>query len=231
MKVGPALAVPLVAIAACRALTGTGDLVVEEAKSGSASGSVGATASSSAGSGGSGGAVTATASVSSSSMTASSSTGFGGGIDSCGGYCSALSDLCDGAHTQYDPAYASTCPDYCAYLIANPDPPADSLACRAQFLPPNGLDCYAAGPGGAGKCGDPCDDFCRKAIFICPGSYIDLPSCISFCTSLPDHLLLTYTAPAPHADTLACRLYYLTREVSAPGVFCSSIKQASNNCM
>lgn len=228
--------VALVASAAllggCRLLTGTGDLVIDDDASGD-------TASSSAASTGSGGAGGQGSSVATSGATggggstsatsASATSGSGGGVADCAAYCAALDAECTGAELQYDSP--DNCADYCPYLADDSDPAKDTLACRAQFLPPHAVDCAAAGPGGAGQCGDPCQNFCIRALFICPGVYVDLNACTTFCATLPDTGLASYAAPASLDDTLSCRLYYLTREVSSPGVFCSSLGQDSNNCM
>lgn len=213
----------------CRLLTGTGDLVIDDGASGGGSASDGSTsgnATSSNGSGGAGGQGTSTSSGTSGSTT---TTGAGGGVATCAEYCNALGAQCTGQSLQYDSM--TNCLDYCAYLSESADPNADTLACRAKFLPPHNLDCVAAGPGGAGQCGDPCQNFCIRALFICPGVYIDLDDCTSFCATLPDTSLASYAAPANLDNTLTCRLYYLTREVSSPTVFCASLGQDSNNCL
>lgn len=216
------------ALGGCRLLTGTGDLVIDEGTSADAAASSGA-----GGAGGQGNAAVTTGVTTgggSPSTTATTGTsGAGGGVADCDEYCAALEAQCGGATLQYDTP--QNCADYCPYLAAGTDPSADTVACRAKFLPPNAVDCAAAGPGGASQCGDPCQNFCVLALFICPGVYVDLDDCTDFCGTLPDKALTTYAAPADLENTLACRVYYLTREVSAPGVFCASLGQSSNNCM
>jgi hypothetical protein len=233
-----ALVASAVALGGCRMVTGTGDLVVDDGSSGettsssaasSGSGGAGGQGSSVATTGATGGGGSGSATATTAATTTSGAGGSGGGVADCDEYCAVIEAQCSGAELQY--GSAMNCADYCPYLADGSNPAADTLACRAKFLPPHALDCAAAGPGGASQCGDPCLNFCIRALFICPGSYVDLDACTSFCATLPDTDLASYAAPSGLEDTLTCRLYYLTREVSAPGVFCASVGQNSNNCM
>lgn len=230
-KVPVLLALTALAVGGCRLVTGTGDLVVDgdgSASDASATTTTGATTTGAGGAGGQG----SSASAGAASATGPASTGVGGaggGVANCSEYCAEIAVQCTGAEAQYEAG--PNCADYCPYLADGSDPAADTLACRAKFLPPHAVDCQAAGPGGASQCGDPCTNFCIRALFICPGSYVDLDACTSFCATLPDTDLASYAAPSGLDDTLQCRLYYLTREVSAPGVFCASVREDSNNCL
>ncbi len=154
----------------------------------------------------------------------------------CEDYCELVQRNCTGTVGQYSDL--ATCVATCrAMPLGDPVSPAgNTISCRTFQAGvaenPTAMACTAAGPGGAGTCGEACESFCSLALSICagqPGSFADAASCMSQCAGFDQTEVYDFMDVA--GDTFACRLYHLTAAASAPDIHCSHIVENSPVCL
>lgn len=143
----------------------------------------------------------------------------------CEDYCTTVMETCidkddaDPREEQHNSVYPSkdACLAFCQHLEAGdmnerPRPSGDTVACRlaSARLAKNSreftLYCPEAGPGGAGACGDDCENYCKHFEELCGGAPED---CVEKCAVFPNDG--SFDAIRDHdGDTLQCRLVHLT---------------------
>jgi len=138
---------------------------------------------------------------------------------SCNALCDAVTTSCAGQLQQY--ASKAECLHECMdmtpgyYADAN-----DTVGCRqahaAAAVSNASAECPAAGPFGAGKCGDRCNSFCTLAVERCSGAgeiYGSKATCSFECGSRYkfDSNAAEYT---DSGNTLNCRMHYLLDALS-----------------
>jgi hypothetical protein len=151
------------------------------------------------------------------------------GIDSlCSQYCSQISQKCTAA-PQYDDARPPECESLCRHFprAEGESPTGNNLECRlARVTSASGerSDCFAAGRGGDGVCGRPCDAYCSLMQALCPTHFgefgageslaDDAAACQSDCSRLADRG--DYDPTLGGEDefddddaTIQCRLWHL----------------------
>lgn len=150
------------------------------------------------------------------------------GIDGlCSLYCSQITDKCTAA-PQYD-VTRPECESVCRHLprAEGESPTGNNLECRlARVTSASGerSDCFAAGRGGDGVCGSPCDAYCSLMQALCPAHFSefdagasladDAAACQSDCALLSDRR--DYDPALGGEDefdeevaTIQCRLWHL----------------------
>jgi hypothetical protein len=156
----------------------------------------------------------------------------------CQQYCSLAKSICTGNNAIY--SGDETCLSTCRLLDPGDElePGGNTVACRISQLNNAEQDseadsisgfCAAAGPGGNGKCGSNCVDYCALYVQACSGAqaalvanqYADQDLCVSHCKGLTDtpkvSLQSSYTMGG---DNLQCRLAHLSAAASAPETHC-----------
>lgn len=164
---------------------------------------------------------------------------------SCAKYCDLVQKHCTGEHAQY--ASDEDCLAFCAHV-----PPGDpweskkapSLACRQYYAGNPALTdpaayCAAAGPFGAGLCGDRCTAFCEVTLSACgPDSgaapFPSLADCKTACANFSFRDAGTDGGgeglDGPESgDTLNCRLFHL-REAVVDREACASLGADAGAC-
>jgi hypothetical protein len=142
----------------------------------------------------------------------------GGGADAgagpplCDEYCDAVIANCD-THRVY--ASPLICQAICEILA--PGSPGDrsgnTVHCRlsnAELAVATGEPtehCPAAGPGGAGICGDDCASYCVLMAHFCPDFGTE-EECRGNCPSIPT--IGGYNTTMTSGNTLECRLYHVS---------------------
>lgn len=150
----------------------------------------------------------------------------------CTTYCGQIGANCTGPESQYpsDVECESVCGTFATGLES--DKTGATLGCHQyQSGDPSKQDaqghCPAAGPLGAGVCGDACENFCAIAMAVCGGQptppYGSTAACLSACANYPGLDKVPYSSDVVDGDSLACRMYHLT--VAAGGV-----KKAGTHC-
>lgn len=144
----------------------------------------------------------------------------------CQEYCSTVVENCTDEHAVYYGATAAdqeqVCLGVCTELRAGDrnEPGGNTVACRlAQAVSAEREKqyCPAAGPGGAGECGDDCESYCELYSAFCPGYQIE--DCEQRCTALHD--TGGFDAKLNHeGDTLQCRLVHTSTASLDPNTHC-----------
>jgi hypothetical protein len=151
----------------------------------------------------------------------------GGPSELCIEYCDAVMDNCTGDFAVYPSMMV--CLEVCARLPEGDpeDPSGNTVACRHQAArrviePP--FDCPAAGPGGAGRCGENCEGYCTLMDQACDEFRLDdVEECTAKCAGLRDRdedpslnanesrfSAETSTARDHDGDTVQCRLFHVS---------------------
>ena len=176
----------------------------------------------------------------SSSTGAGNASGVGGSaLDAdCSTYCDAIQLACVDGNAMY--SSDSYCSDVCLKLPAGKEGAisGNSLACRSYYLgfavaSPDDADinCRYAGPGGEGKCGGSCENFCFLAQKICTGEQAQWENDITCMNACEDfNKTVPYVAGAT-GNTYACRLYQLTLAADNPLQYCARIGENSEECV
>lgn len=169
---------------------------------------------------------------------------------SCETYCGLVMANCTGDDAQY--ASTEDCLALCAHLpLTGPsqggegEKQAASVACRQYWAnSPSRANpkayCLAAGPFGAGTCGDRCTAFCQVTLSACAADagrsppYETQPECASACTMFPyrddDEEGGGEGPEGPSAgDTLNCRLFWL-RHATRAAESCEALRPTSEAC-
>ncbi len=147
----------------------------------------------------------------------------------CEQYCNRVETSCVDAIRQY--ASRESCLAVCALL--DPGEPGvvtgNTVRCRlnqAQFASSTGepgMYCFAAGPGGAGICGEDCEGYCTLMSAKCTqlGTYSE---CLEDCEDVPDLSQppenLRFNANIDEGDSLQCRLYHVSAATLDPVLHC-----------
>jgi hypothetical protein len=127
----------------------------------------------------------------------------------------------------------TTCERQCAlFATGTPgDEAGNSIACRLTnariadtFPGERATACPAAGPGGAGICGDNLESYCMLAIAIC-GAYDSVGECLLDSVHVPD--LGGFDISQVEGDSLQCRLYHLEAALVSPVTHCPHVLGAS----
>lgn len=169
----------------------------------------------------------------------------------CVEYCELVEQNCKNECPPSNPAcpddlrvYSSPtiCMNVCAELevgdLEAANPRGNTLACRLQQARFAGTisdeawaHCPAAGPGGAGICGDNCESYCQMMDDFCAADfpeYID-PECVDKCRGLrdagldanPSATASIYGADLHHdGDFLQCRIVHVSSASEAPLQHC-----------
>lgn len=139
---------------------------------------------------------------------------------------------CTGANQQYSgpPRCLAACKTFDAGTPQ--DTTGNTLGCRlhhalaAAAAADAGLDCEAAGPGGAGVCGSDCEGFCQLALNACVGSnqvFADLATCAGVCASFHTDARYSVTDVSIQTRTeVACLLYHAQEATTVPMDHCLS---------
>lgn len=152
----------------------------------------------------------------------------------CIDYCNAVQKNCTGDNAVYG---KDTCPGICKNLPpGDPTEPsnANTVACRLRFAKAAASapseQCAAAGPGGDGTCGSPCDAYCMLFEKICPSAYNIVPDCQANCAALASHK--GFSAVSDHSgDTVECRLVHLGAATLDPATHCPHAEfQSTDYC-
>jgi hypothetical protein len=141
----------------------------------------------------------------------------------CEDYCTTVMDGCTDTFAVYPSK--EVCLGVCAHL--QPGDPAtptgNTVACRAEQAKlakrsgESNTYCPAAGPGGAGTCGDDCDSYCTLYSELCPDEASS--DCQRKCAVLLDDG--TFDAKKNHdGDTLQCRLVHTGNATLDPATHC-----------
>ncbi len=144
--------------------------------------------------------------------------GGAGGAPTCAAYCTSIMSACTADHQQF--TSADQCLASCkAYPVGTAaDTSGNTLGCRAHAATAAASDatqCTAAGPGGAGKCGNDCDGFCQIAMMYCTAAnsaavYPDLATCKTTCAMFPDTATFNVTDTTLQTEKqVACLLYHV----------------------
>jgi hypothetical protein len=144
----------------------------------------------------------------------------------CDEYCASVLDKCTGNYAVYPSL--EVCLAVCAQLPPGDegDSEGNSVQCRlraARQVTEQPADCPAAGPGGAGRCGENCESYCGLMDALCEAERLpDVDECIAKCAGLRDRDKLAlehddsrYSAGALRArdhdgDTVQCRLVHVS---------------------
>jgi hypothetical protein len=122
---------------------------------------------------------------------------------------------CTGSFALYSTTDA--CLGVCAKLPPGDDlePAGNTVACRARqatlaiMTKEPAPYCPAAGPGGAGVCGENCDSYCSLLQQTCPAEFAMNPDCLHACSTLND--TGKFDLQANHeGDTIQCRLEHVS---------------------
>ena len=156
----------------------------------------------------------------------------------CQQYCNLAKSICTGNNAIY--SGDATCLATCKLLDLGDElePAGNTVACRVSQLN-NALQdteadsvagfCAAAGPGGNGRCGSNCEDYCALYVQACDGAqpalvasqYADQDQCLSHCKGLTDTPKISLQSSyMTGADTLQCRLAHLSAAASEPDTHC-----------
>jgi hypothetical protein len=131
---------------------------------------------------------------------------------SCAFYCDTIMTNCASIAPQY--ASKDACLGYCSTIPkgALGDMSGDTLGCRlvAAKAPSEAVDCVNAGPGGTGACGTNCGSFCRGALALCPGDFVDMNDCMTQCGALLDCDPYFVDGGTPNNVSIQCRLFHLS---------------------
>jgi uncharacterized protein YceK len=143
----------------------------------------------------------------------------------CQDYCSKAMTGCTGAFALYSKPEA--CLGVCAKLPPGDDlePAGNTVACRSKQagLAVTTMEpapyCPAAGPGGAGVCGENCDSYCSLLQQTCPKEFGMNPDCLHACSTLKD--TGKFNLDADHTgDTIQCRLEHVSNATAQPATHC-----------
>jgi hypothetical protein len=144
----------------------------------------------------------------------------------CESYCDTVMDACTGNFAVYPSL--EVCLAVCEKLPLGEegDSEGNSVQCRyraARSLTEPPADCPAAGPGGAGRCGDNCEAYCGLMDAVCEAERLpSVDECVAKCAALRDrdelpldHNDSRYSAGAIRArdfdgDTVQCRLVHVS---------------------
>lgn len=146
----------------------------------------------------------------------------------CVEYCDTVLANCTGPLAVY--SSRETCLGVCRLLPAGDalEPVGNTVACRLKQAENAGsfepdLACPAAGPGGAGTCGDDCDAYCGLLEQICPTEFAQVPGCKQHCLLLPD--AQRFDVVKDHdGDTRQCRLVHVSSASVLPSPHCEHAK-------
>lgn len=154
---------------------------------------------------------------------------------SCARYCDLVMSNCKDEHAQY--ASNEECLAFCSHLpLTSPMPQAEdkqgaSVACRQYWADSPARTspkdyCLAAGPFGAGVCGDRCTAYCSVVLSACPPDggapvYATQPECATACAAFA---YVDAGADGGGEDpggpddgkSLNCRLYHLRSAAQQP---------------
>lgn len=146
----------------------------------------------------------------------------------CPSYCANIQSTCTGKEEQW--ADEAVCLAYCRKIEPGElsARTGNSLACRMNALVDDltseGIDCLAAGPGGAGTCGSNCVSYCVGLADLCGPLFgtrfnNDTNACLDECAQFVD--CGDYRAdPNRNDNTLQCRLFHLSSAALNAGVHC-----------
>ena len=143
----------------------------------------------------------------------------------CQNYCSKALSGCTGDYAIYSTTEA--CLGVCAKLPPGDDlePVGNTVACRSRQagLAVTTMEpapyCPAAGPGGAGVCGENCDSYCSLLQQTCPTEFSRNPDCLHACSTLKD--TGKFNLEADHSgDTIQCRLEHVSNATVQPTAHC-----------
>jgi hypothetical protein len=151
-----------------------------------------------------------------------------------------VSRNCTGQNAQYasQAACERTCGLFPAPFTAETN---TAIGCRyahaaaAQAQPD--LECGAAGPYAAGKCGDRCDVFCDLALAVCNGKdgarpHASFDECKLVCEAYARTADKKVSPAGPSSgNTRECRMYHLLAAVESPALHCPHVGSASPVCM
>lgn len=152
----------------------------------------------------------------------------------CVEYCDQVTESCTGEYAVY--AGRPLCLEVCKHLPPGEreDATGNTIACRyqvARFITEPAVDCPAAGPGGAGRCGDNCESYCTLMDAACSEFHSpEVAACIEQCQGLLDRdtdrdnapLDSRFSAGSPSArdhdgDTVQCRLFHASAASTPTG--------------
>lgn len=150
----------------------------------------------------------------------------------CQEYCDAVMANCSGDYSQY--LGSDVCLSVCKVLPEGSpgDQSGNSVQCRlthAAAVTETGepqVDCPAAGPGGAGVCGDDCTGFCTIMVEYCT-QYSNPQECNDVCAGVPK--LGGYSATLKDdsgaslfasGNSVECRLWHVSSATQLPATHC-----------
>jgi len=148
----------------------------------------------------------------------------------CREYCAEVTKACTGDYAVY--SSEALCLQVCAELPEGDAPEGNTVMCRlevARFITEPAADCPAAGPGGAGRCGENCESYCGLLDRVCEEYRSpNVQRCIEQCAALrdrdkdpglgPDESRFeaeSSTSRDHNGDTVQCRLFHVSA-ASAP---------------
>jgi hypothetical protein len=152
--------------------------------------------------------------------------------EECVDYCDTVMAACAADHAVY--TTRDTCIRVCGALDpGDPSEPAgNTLACRhrqaTNALTQEAPDefCPAAGPAGAGVCGDDCEVYCQLLEDTCEAEYLAVADCEGSCAALADGGAFNVDE-FYDGDNLDCRLIHLSASFAVPATHCGHARYES----